>query len=118
MYNPHNLPEITVQAFAHYRQDHPQATDLQLIDVREPDEAAIAAVAGFTLYPLSQFGQWSESILTQLDPHQETIVMCHHGVRSAQMCQWLISQGFTQVKNLAGGIDSYSNLVDPTVPRY
>lgn len=117
MNSPQTLPQITVEAFAKHRNQQPQPS-LQLIDVREPDEAAIAAVPGFALYPLSQFGQWSDRILTQLDPHQETIVMCHHGVRSAQMCQWLIAQGFSHVKNLAGGIDAYSHRVDPSVPHY
>jgi rhodanese-related sulfurtransferase len=39
-------------------------------------------------------------------------------MRSAQMCQWLAQQGFTNVINIAGGIDAYSNLVDASVPRY
>ncbi|NJO74175.1 MAG: rhodanese-related sulfurtransferase [Leptolyngbyaceae cyanobacterium RM1_406_9] len=91
---------------------------LQLIDVREPEELAIASLEQFQNLPLSQFAQWSGQIQTQLDPAAETIVMCHHGVRSAQMCHWLINQGFTQVKNLTGGIDAYSTSVDPTVPRY
>ncbi|MEO0377612.1 MAG: rhodanese-related sulfurtransferase, partial [Cyanobacteria bacterium P01_A01_bin.17] len=42
----------------------------------------------------------------------------HHGLRSAQMCQWLMRQGFTDVKNVAGGIDAYTRKVDPTLPRY
>jgi rhodanese-related sulfurtransferase len=116
--SPSQLPQITVEAFAKSLKDHPQPETLQLIDVREPDEEAIASVPGFALYPLSQFGAWSATILTQLDPHQDTIVLCHHGVRSAQMCQWLIGQGFTQVKNLVGGIDAYSCKVDSSVPRY
>ncbi len=48
----------------------------------------------------------------------ETLVLCHHGIRSAQMCQWLVDQGFTNVKNIMGGIDAYSILVDPSVPQY
>lgn len=91
---------------------------LQLIDVREPEELAIASLDQFQNLPLSQFAQWSGQIQSQLDPDAETVVMCHHGVRSAQMCHWLINQGFSQVKNLTGGIDAYSTAVDPTVPRY
>ncbi len=91
---------------------------LQLIDVREPQEIDIASLPAFQVLPLSQFGEWSGQITMQLDPHAETIVMCHHGMRSAQMCQWLVSQGFTNVKNLVGGIDAYSMLVDPSIPRY
>jgi rhodanese-related sulfurtransferase len=91
---------------------------LQLVDVREPEELAIASLPSFKNYPLSQFSVWSSQIQTQLDPHAETVVMCHHGMRSAQMCQWLMNQGFTNVKNLTGGIDAYSTQVDPSVPRY
>ncbi len=91
---------------------------LQLIDVREPEEIAIASVAGFEILPLSQFEQWSSQIHSRFDLDKETIVMCHHGVRSAQMCQWLVSQGFTHVNNLVGGIEAYSVDVDPSIPRY
>ncbi|MEM9216769.1 MAG: rhodanese-like domain-containing protein [Cyanobacteria bacterium P01_F01_bin.150] len=91
---------------------------LQLIDVREPNEVAIAAVEGFTVLPLSTFEEWSEAFLTNFDPHTETVVMCHLGMRSAYFCQWLQHQGFTNVKNLVGGIDAYSLAVDPTVRRY
>jgi rhodanese-related sulfurtransferase len=91
---------------------------LQLIDVREPDEVAIARIDGFEVLPLSQFADWADSIPVRFDPQAETVVMCHHGIRSAQMCQWLSRQGFTNLKNLAGGIDAYSILIDPAVPRY
>ncbi|MCU0567731.1 MAG: rhodanese-like domain-containing protein [Oculatellaceae cyanobacterium Prado106] len=92
--------------------------NLQLIDVREPEELAIASLPDFVNLPLSQFPEWSEQIATQLDPHAETIVMCHHGIRSAQMCQWLVQQGFTDVKNVLGGIEEYAAIVDSEVPRY
>lgn len=95
-----------------------EAEELQLIDVREPDEVELAAIPGFTVLPLSQFGRWSGEIQNHLDPDKETIVMCHHGVRSAHMCQWLVQQGFTQVKNLTGGIDAFSRAVDASIPRY
>ena len=92
--------------------------ELQLVDVREAEEVAIARVEGFEILPLSQFADWADQIHTRFDPHAETLVICHHGIRSAQMCQWLRLQGFTNVKNVAGGIDAYSILVDPTIPRY
>lgn len=90
----------------------------QLVDVREPQELAIASLPGFQNFPLSQYQQWGDQIQHQLDPNRETIVLCHHGMRSANMCQWLVSQGFTAVKNVAGGIHAYSIRVDPTVPQY
>jgi rhodanese-related sulfurtransferase len=90
----------------------------QLVDVRELTEIEIAALRNFQVLSLSQFPQWSEQIHQHLDAEKPTLVLCHHGIRSAQMCQWLVSQGFTQVKNITGGIDAYSLLVDRSVPRY
>jgi rhodanese-related sulfurtransferase len=112
------LIQINVQEFADRLADPTIAPTLQLIDVREPEELAIASLDGFLNLPLSQFAEWSRHIQAKLDPHRETIVMCHHGMRSAQMCQWLVNQGFTNVKNLAGGIEAYADSIDPTVPRY
>ena len=91
---------------------------LQLVDVRERNEVAIAKLEGFAVYPLSEFEQWSDKILTELEPEAETIVMCHHGMRSAQLCQWLSMRGFSNVHNVRGGIDAYSRLVDSTINRY
>jgi rhodanese-related sulfurtransferase len=91
---------------------------LQLIDVREPQELALAKIDGFANLPLSEYEQWNKEISTRFDAHAETLVLCHHGMRSAQMCQWLVSQGFTNVKNITGGIDAYSRLADPLIPRY
>lgn len=89
-----------------------------MIDVREPEELAIASLPGFANLPLSQFAEWSEQIATQLDPHTKTLVLCHHGIRSAQMCQWLMQQGFTNVSNIVGGIEEYAARVDSSTPRY
>lgn len=109
------ITEITVEALAVRMA---QGDELQLIDVREPEEIAAASIDRFINLPLSQFAEWSEQIQSQFDPNQETIVLCHHGVRSAQMCQWLHQQGFTHLKNVTGGIDAYAVVVDPTIPRY
>jgi rhodanese-related sulfurtransferase len=116
MSDDRTLPEVSVEAFAQRRAE--AGTALQLLDVREPQEIAIAAIPGFQAFPLSQFENWAPTLAGQLDPHAETYVICHHGMRSAQMCQWLIQQGFTQVTNIAGGIDAYSMLVDRTIARY
>lgn len=115
MSQPQTLTEIHPTDFA---QRCAETDNLQLIDVREPFELTLAAVEGFQNLPLSQFEQWSPRIAVDFDPHGETYVICHHGVRSAQMCQWLQQQGFTHVINIAGGIHAYALSVDPTVPRY
>jgi rhodanese-related sulfurtransferase len=87
---------------------------LLLIDVREPVEYELARVEGAELRPLSRFQEWAGA----LDPASEIVFMCHHGVRSAQVCAVLARQNFARLHNLAGGIDRWSVEVDPKVPRY
>lgn len=109
--------EITVEELGRQLAET-NAEKLQLVDVREPYEIELAALPGFAAFPLSEFAEWSGEIDARLDRDKETLVLCHHGVRSAQMCQWLANRGFTNVKNIVGGIDAYSMVVDRTVPRY
>ncbi|MBE9167368.1 rhodanese-related sulfurtransferase [Pleurocapsales cyanobacterium LEGE 06147] len=109
------IPEISVEELSQYLA---RGDKIQLIDVREPHEIEIAYIEGFEVLPLSQFSEWTDQIVTRFNPEVETLVMCHHGIRSAQMCQWLIGIGFTNVKNIAGGIDAYSLKIDPSMARY
>jgi rhodanese-related sulfurtransferase len=88
--------------------------EVLLIDVREAEEYELAHVEGARLLPLSRFNEWAAS----LDPEVEAVVMCHHGIRSAQVCAYLARQGFKNLSNLEGGIDSWSCEVDRSVPRY
>ncbi len=114
-----SITQINVQELAlRLSDDRQNLQDLQLIDVREWDEVEIAAIAGFQVLPLSEYSQWAVSFAEKFDPHRETLVLCHHGMRSMQMCQWLENQGFTNVKNIIGGIDAYAHLVDPTMAKY
>lgn len=117
MFYTSSVPEIDVNQLAICLESDDESS-LQLIDVRERNEVEIAAIEGFEVLPLSEFSEWSEAILTRLDADAETIVMCHHGMRSAQLCQWLIAQGFTNVKNVTGGIDAYSRFIDSTIALY
>ncbi|MDJ0570336.1 MAG: rhodanese-like domain-containing protein [Pleurocapsa sp. MO_192.B19] len=116
MFDSSPIPEIDVQQLAMRLAESSQS--LQLIDVRERNEVTFAYIEGFEVFPLSEFEQWSEEILLRLNPEAETIVICHHGMRSAQLCQWLKMRGFNNVQNVMGGIDAYSRLVDPTIRRY
>jgi rhodanese-related sulfurtransferase len=84
-----------------------------ILDVREPWEIAAASIAGTLNIPMGDV----PSRLSELDPDRETVVMCHHGVRSAQVAMYLARSGFGRVLNLAGGIDAWSE-IDPSVPRY
>lgn len=117
LFDNQSIPEISPKELQrHLKSDH--RDQLQLLDVREPQEVSLASLDGFRVIPLSQFRQLAEQLLQELDPHAETIVMCHHGMRAAQLCQWLQNQGFTNVKNVAGGIDAYARMADPSIPRY
>ncbi|HEU5184032.1 MAG TPA: molybdopterin-synthase adenylyltransferase MoeB [Gemmatimonadaceae bacterium] len=87
---------------------------IDLIDVREPYEWAIARIAGARLIPLATFPQ----AIASLDRERDIVVHCHHGIRSANAAEQLREAGFTRVWNLAGGIARWSDEVDPAVPRY
>lgn len=84
-----------------------------LLDVREPWEFELARIEGSTLIPMSRL----EERFTELDPGSETVVICHHGNRSAFVAQALQSVGFKNVLNLEGGLDAYS-FIDTSVSRY
>ncbi|XP_058180820.1 rhodanese-like/PpiC domain-containing protein 12, chloroplastic [Rhododendron vialii] len=92
--------------------------EVQLIDVREPEEVALASLPGFQVLPLRQFGSWGPEITTKFDPLKDTYVLCHHGMRSLQIAKWLQTQGFKRVFNVSGGIHAYAVKADPSVPTY
>jgi monothiol glutaredoxin len=85
----------------------------QLIDVRTPEEQAIARIAGAQLLdqPLVEH-------LRGLPRDTPLVFQCHHGIRSQHAAQHFEALGFTNLSNLVGGIEAWSVLVDPTVPRY
>ena len=85
-----------------------------LLDVREPHEYSLAKIDGSVLIPL---GQVPHS-LKQLDPSAEIVAYCHKGMRSADAVGFLLQQGFSNVKNLIGGIEAWSIEIDQSVPRY
>jgi rhodanese-related sulfurtransferase len=88
--------------------------DLLLLDVREPNEFIYAHIEGSQLIPLRQLPEQ----LQELNPDQDIVLICHHGMRSQQACQFLAQHGFTRLFNLQGGIDAWSIACDPTVSRY
>ena len=90
--------------------------DFLLLDVRETDEYAIAKIEGSTLLPMSELGNRIE----ELEAHREKriVVYCHHGGRSLQVTQALRRHGFSQVQNMTGGIDLWSQQIDSDVARY
>lgn len=87
--------------------------DFVLLDVRDPEEFAFANLGG-TLIPMNELPKK----LKDLDKGKETVVLCHHGVRSLHAAHFLVANGFTKVANVRGGIDQWSVRIDPEVPRY
>ncbi len=85
-----------------------------LLDVRQPEEVKAASIEGALCIPMNDV-PWR---MDELEKDSEIVVFCHRGGRSQQVAQLLSIRGFTNVKNLAGGIDAWSVTVDPAVPRY
>ncbi|HUN29808.1 MAG TPA: rhodanese-like domain-containing protein [Alphaproteobacteria bacterium] len=105
------IPEITVQDLASWRA---QGKKFVLLDVREPDEVATARVDYSVWIPMRDIAQR----LGELDPTVPTAVMCHHGGRSERVAGFLAARGFSQVVNVAGGIDAYAEHIEPDLARY
>lgn len=89
--------------------------DIQLIDVRQPDEWAFARIAGAKLIPLGELMRR----VGEIDETRETVIHCKMGGRSMRAIEALQQAGFQgALKNLKGGITAWSNEVDPKVPKY
>ncbi len=105
--------EISPPALA-LRLAHAGAERVELIDVREPWEHAIVRLPGARLIPFGTL----DHVMPDLDAARETVVYCHHGVRSLRAAERLRAAGFARVTSLAGGIDRWGMDVDPSLPRY
>lgn len=92
--------------------------DAIVLDVREHAELNAASVkpSGFALVhiPMNEI----PGRLGQLDPGRAVACLCHHGARSMRVAMFLQANGFDTVANIAGGIDAWSQELDPSVPRY
>lgn len=76
-------PSCCITAVAlHYSLDRMQCEEVQFVDVREPGEHQVSRLPHFKLLPLSEANSWAPTIQEQLDPARETVLLCHHGVRS------------------------------------
>jgi rhodanese-related sulfurtransferase len=94
--------------------DDPARARPLLLDVREAWEYNLCRIEGAQLAPL----QTLPTRLAELNPGQETVVICHHGVRSYHAARFLEHNGFTNVINLTGGVDAWAKEADPTMPTY
>lgn len=86
----------------------------RLLDVREEWELRICCIEGAVHIPMGQVAQ----ALQTLDPAKETVVICHHGMRSYQVARYLEQNGFEDVINLEGGIAAWASDVDTTMDSY
>jgi sulfur-carrier protein adenylyltransferase/sulfurtransferase len=103
--------EVTVAALHHAIES---GADVQLVDVREPWEWAICRLDGATLMPLRELPQR----FAELDRARPVVAYCHIGQRSLIARQFFLAQGFTDVRSLRGGVESWAQEIDATMPRY
>lgn len=101
------MREIDVQELAGNRAGY------LLLDVREDEELKIAAIPGTIHIPMGEITRR----FGEITPDRPIAVLCHHGVRSAQVAAFLTANGLDAF-NVAGGIDAWSQRVDPGVRRY
>jgi len=89
--------------------------DVQLVDVRQPDEYAFARIEGAKLIPIGEIMRR----IDELDDSKELILQCKSGGRSAQAIEFLTRAGYQgKMSNLKGGITAWSNDVDQKIPKY
>jgi len=90
--------------------------DFLLLDIRRLPEWNAARIDRAVFIPMHEL----PARLAEIEPWKtrRVVVQCHHGVRSLNVTAFLRQQGFTETHSMAGGIEAYSQLADPTVPRY
>jgi rhodanese-related sulfurtransferase len=88
-----------------------------LLDVREPQEYALARIEGSLLIPMNSVPAELQK-LEALADDADILVLCHHGVRSLQVAAWLQARGIENAVSIKGGIDRWSAEIDPAIPRY
>jgi len=88
--------------------------ELVLVDVREPEEYELCRIEGSQLVPLGELSVRH----SELDPDRPTVLICHHGIRSAGAALALAELGFEELYNLTGGVERWARDVDPSMPRY
>ncbi len=113
------VPEISVKQFAGKLKS---ATPFVILDVREPWEVERVHLddARLACRPMSRIAHEGLKALPEAarSLEAEIYVICHHGVRSAQVAMWLASLGWKHVYSIAGGIDEYARKVDHKLKRY
>lgn len=113
MHNPGEPPKVRQVSAPELKTMIDSGLPLRLVDVRTREERAMASIEG------SHFLDYDERMrLSTLDRETPLVFQCHHGMRSQSAAEHYLRDGFRNVYNLSGGIDAWSRLVDPAVPRY
>jgi rhodanese-related sulfurtransferase len=92
-----------------------QGEKFTLLDVREPGEWEKASLEGSKQISMGDIPSRAHQ---ELNPEDHIVVMCHHGVRSLTVTNWLRQQGFEKAQSMRGGIDGWARTIDPKVPLY
>jgi rhodanese-related sulfurtransferase len=103
--------EISVDELARRRGGGEQVA---VLDVREPWEGEICRLPDSIDVPLARLPEQVDA----LPRDGMLVILCHHGMRSQHAALWLRSQGFANAVNLAGGIDAWARLIDPSMRTY
>jgi len=103
--------EIDVRTLSRMREEQIPPT---VLDVREPWEVGLCALDNCLHIPMNEV----PARMDELPSGQPLVVICHHGVRSMQVTQFLRHMGFGNARNLIGGIDAWAAEMDPAMPRY
>jgi rhodanese-related sulfurtransferase len=93
---------------------HESPIQVYLLDVREPEERAVAAIEPSAHIPMDDV----EARISEIPRDRPVVVYCHHGTRSFMIASFLENEGYENVASLTGGIDAWSERVDPKVPQY
>jgi adenylyltransferase/sulfurtransferase len=88
----------------------------RLIDCREGEEVAICEIHGHEWVPLGSFPESIQRLTNDSD--RGVIIYCHHGMRSLRAAAFLRAHGVEKAFSMSGGIDAWSRVIDPAVPRY
>lgn len=111
--NPHQPPRVRQLSALEFKDMRDRGVSLELVDVRTDEERAIATIDGSRLLD-SVYHKY----LLGLDRGATLVFQCHHGIRSQAAAEYFLQAGFKNLYNLRGGIDAWSQLVDPTIVRY
>lgn len=111
--NPNAPPPVQQMTVRMLKEKMDRGESLHLIDVRSPEERAKASIAG-----AREWNEETDRFLQSLPRDTQIVFQCHRGGRSQQAAEYMRAKGFTNLHNLVGGIEAWSQEIDPAVPRY